>query len=233
MALGVPGDTAIVTFGTSGGATREAMLTTPIGDLVHTFSAAVGLEMTMNTEHIDGRAVPSWAILLVAVLALVVATAALTAFIVRPTLPWSGSMMSGGQPGMMAGGGMMGRDTFGTNGVQPGNAGFVAGTVAAPRVVRIAAGPGYAFTPSTVAVARGETVTFVVTAMGPAVHEFMVGPADAVAADAPGTSEIADISMMQSKSLTHTFDSSGPYAFACHAKGHYQAGMRGTITVVG
>ena len=193
----------------------------------------------MDTEHIDGRAVPSWAILLVAVLALVVATAALTAFIVRPTLPWSGSMMSAGQPqaarggGMIGGGGMMGAGPGGAIGIQPGEAGFVAGTTPAPRVLRIAAGPGYTFTPSSVAVARGETITFVVTGMGPAVHEFMVGPADAVAADASGTPEIADISMMQSKSLTYTFDGAGPYAFACHAEGHYEAGMRGTISLVG
>jgi uncharacterized cupredoxin-like copper-binding protein len=133
----------------------------------------------------------------------------------------------------VAGGGMMGGGSIGTNGVQPGEAGFVAGTVAVPRVVRVAAGPGYTFTPSSVAIARGETVTFVVTAMGAATHEFMVGPADAVAADAPGTPEISDISMMQSKSLTYTFDGSGPYAYACHAEGHYEAGMHGTITLVG
>ena len=54
----------------------------------------------MNTQHIDRRAVPSWAIFLVAVLGLVVAIAALTAFIVRPNLPCSGSMMAGGQPGI-------------------------------------------------------------------------------------------------------------------------------------
>ena len=209
------------------------MVTRPTGDVLETHLAAVGLEMTMNTEHIDRRAVPSWAILLVAVLALVVATAALTAFIVRPTLPWSGTVMSGGQPGMMGGGGMMGRGPVVTNGAQPGEAGFVAGTVAAPRVVRIAAGPGYAFTPSSIAIARGETITFLVTAMGPAIHEFMVGPADAVTADTPGTPEIADITMMQSKSLTYTFDGSGPYTFACHAEGHYEAGMHGTITIVG
>jgi uncharacterized cupredoxin-like copper-binding protein len=187
----------------------------------------------VNIERFNRRAVPSWAILLVAVPALVVATAAMTAFIVRPTMPWSGSMMSGGQPGIVAGGGMMNRGAAGTNGAQPGEAGFVAGTVAAPRVVRIAAGPGYTFTPTSVAVARGETVTFVVTAMGPAVHEFMVGPADAVAADTPGTPEIADISMMQSKSISYTFDGSGSYAFACHADGHYEAGMHGTIAIVG
>ena len=190
-------------------------------------------EMTMNSKPIDQRGVPSGAILLVAVLALVVATVALTALILRPTMPWSASMMSAGPPGMMLGGGMMGRGPIVTDGVQPGEAGFVAGTVTNPRVVRVVAGPGYAFTPSTIAVARNETVTFVVTAMGPVVHEFMVGPADAVAADAPGTPEIADISMMQSKSLTYTFDASGPYGFACHAAGHYEAGMNGTITLIG
>ena len=188
--------------------------------------------MTVTTERNDRRSVPSRAILLVAVLALVVATAALTAFIVRPTMPWSSTTMPGGHQGLMTGGGMMGRGAAGT-GAQPGEPGFVAGTVAAPRVVRITAGPSFTFTPSTVAVAGGETVTFVVSAMGSAVHEFMVGPADAVAADAAGTPEIADLSMMQSRSLTYTFDGSGPYAFACHAEGHYEAGMHGTITLVG
>jgi len=78
----------------------------------------------------------------------------------------------------------------------------------------------------------GETVMFLVTTMGPTVHEFMVGPADAVATDAPGSAEIADIGMMRTKSLTYIFDGSGPYAFACHVDGHYEAGMRGTITLV-
>lgn len=95
------------------------------------------------------------------------------------------------------------------------------------------AGPGYTFSPSSITVERGETVTFVVTTMGPLVREFMVGPAAAVGADQAGTPEIADIGMMQTKSLTYTFDGSGPYAYACHADGHYEAGMRGTISVVG
>jgi uncharacterized cupredoxin-like copper-binding protein len=183
----------------------------------------------MNTEHTDRRAgIPPWAVLLI-VLGLVMAVVSLTAFLViRPSFPGVGGMMSGGQPGAGAGQGMMGRGAV----AQPGQAGFVAGTVAAPRVVQIVAGPGYSFSPSTVAVARGETITFVVTAMGPAVHEFMVGPADAVTSDTAGIPEVADISMMQSKALTFTFDGSGPFAFACHADGHYEAGMHGTITVV-
>jgi uncharacterized cupredoxin-like copper-binding protein len=150
------------------------------------------------------------------------------------------SMMGTGGLGMMGGasgisgaaGGMMGG--YGaTSAPDPGQAGFVAGTQASPRVVRVIAGPGYSFSPATINVAKGETVTFEVTSMGGLTHEFMVGPAGAVAADQAGTPEVADIGMMQTKSVTYTFDGSGPYAFACHATGHYEAGMRGTITVVG
>lgn len=115
----------------------------------------------------------------------------------------------------------------------PGEAGFVAGTIDAPRVVRVLGGPGYTFSPAAIAVAKGETVTFEVTSMGGLVHEFMVGPADAVATHVEGTPEAADIGMMETKSVTYTFDDGGPYAFACHEDGHYEAGMRGTITIVG
>jgi plastocyanin len=133
-------------------------------------------------------------------------------------------------PGMMGG---YGNGYGNGSAAQPGNQGFVPGTATSPRVVEIVAGPGYTFSPSSIAVQRGETVTFVVTAVGPYTHEFMVGPAADVAADVDGTPEVADIGMMQSKSLTYTFDGSGPFAYACHAPGHYEAGMKGTIAVVG
>jgi uncharacterized cupredoxin-like copper-binding protein len=113
----------------------------------------------------------------------------------------------------------------------PGSPGFVAGTASAPRVVQIVATPRLRFVPDTVTVKQGETITFEVTSMGPLTHEFMVGPAADVAADTQGTPEVADIAMMQSKSLTYTFTGSGPFAFACHATGHYEAGMIGTIIV--
>jgi plastocyanin len=178
----------------------------------------------------DRGVVPPWVLLLIAVTALVVATAALTATVAgRSTF----GMMSGG--GMMSrGAGMMSGGGPGvTNGPEPGTSGFVSGTVASPRVIHVIAGPGYAFSPSTITVARGETVTFLVTTMGPTIHEFMVGPADAVASDKAGTPEIADIAMMTTRSLTYTFDGPGPFAFACHADGHYEAGMRGRIALVG
>jgi uncharacterized cupredoxin-like copper-binding protein len=110
--------------------------------------------------------------------------------------------------------------------------GFESGTIAAPRVVRIVAGPGYRFSPSDVSVHAGETITFEVTAIGPQVHEFKVGPLDAVKADAADLPEIASIGMMQTRSLTYTFDGAGPFGFACHEPGHFEAGMWGTITIV-
>ena len=166
----------------------------------------------------------------------VVAAAAVVALALAATAFGASALGRSPTPGGMMGGsngsGMMG-GWLASPTPQPGTAGFVPGTTASPRVVRVFAGPGYTFSPSTIAVARGETVTFVVTTMGPLVHEFMIGPADAVAADTAGTPEVADIGMMQSKSLTYTFDGSGPYAYACHATGHYEAGMRGTISIVG
>ncbi len=182
----------------------------------------------------QSRAIPTSLLLAVAIAALVLGTAALTATAVGRSpsvgLGVGGFGMMGGRPPMM--GGAYGGTWVGSD-LGPGADGFVAGTAASPRVVRVFAGPGYTFTPSAIPVQRGETITFVVTTMGPLVHEFMVGPADAVAADREGTPEIADIGMMQTKSLTYTFDGPGPFAFACHAEGHYEAGMRGTIALVG
>jgi plastocyanin len=180
--------------------------------------------------------VPNGVVLVIAVVALVVSSVAIGAAVFGRSAAGSAGMMGGtngaGMMGGTNGAGMMG-GAAASNGPQPGTAGFVPGTASAPRVIRIYAGPGYTFSPSTIAVARGEAVTFEVTAMGPLVHEFMVGPADAVAADQHGTPEIADIRMMQTRSLSYAFDGAGPYAFACHADGHYEAGMHGTITVVG
>jgi len=137
----------------------------------------------------------------------------------------------GGGSGTMGGGrGMMGNRVTAPG---PGRPGFIAGTPQAPRVIDIVAGPGDTFNPSEVTVAPGETIAFAVTAVGPAVpHEFKVGPADVVAVDGDAP-EIAGIGMMQTKTLTYPLDGPGPYAFACHEPGHYEAGMRGTITLVG
>lgn len=148
---------------------------------------------------------------IVAVIGLVIVVALGLLFGSGPRLPFGSSVVDGA-PG-------------------PGAPGFVAGTVAAPRVVRIAGTDQLRFAPDVVPIVAGETITFQVTNFGMQVHEFMVGPAADVAADAPGTPEVADIGMMGDKALTYTFNGPGPFAFACHAPGHFEAGMKGTITI--
>ena len=162
-----------------------------------------------------------------------------TAGIILMTLGAAFGSGPGSPPGQAAPwgfgpGGMMGFGAANASSApDPGSSGFVAGTSSAPRVVRITASEALRFYPDVVTVKVGETITFEVTAMGMRSHEFMVGPAADVAADTAGTPEVADIAMMQTKSLTYTFNGPGPFAFACHAPGHYEAGMRGTITIVG
>lgn len=144
-----------------------------------------------------------------------------------------GSVAGHGAPWGFGPGGMMGLGAANVGSASdPGSPGFVAGTTAAPRVVRIVASGVLRFFPDVVTVKQGETITFEVTSMGMASHEFMVGPAADVAADIAGTPEVTDIAMMQTKSLTYAFNGPGPFAFACHAPGHYEPGMRGVIVVV-
>ena len=111
--------------------------------------------------------------------------------------------------------------------------GFTPGTKANPRVVVITADDSLMFMPMQVPVAKGETVTFEVKNTGKLEHEFMVGPMADAYADKEGTPEIAGITGGTTKSITFTFDGPGPFAFACHAPGHFEAGMKGTVTVVG
>src|ERR1035437_1894639 len=101
-------------------------------------------------------------------------------------------------------GGMMG---FGaanvTSAPDPGSSGFIPGTTSAPRVVRIIASDALRFYPDVVTVKASETITFEVTSIGMRSHELMVGPAAEVAADTAGTPEVADIAMMETKSITY------------------------------
>lgn len=38
---------------------------------------------------------------------------------------------------------------------------------------------------------------------------------------------------LQRRIMLYTFADAGPYSYACHEPGHFDAGMRGTIPVVG
>jgi uncharacterized cupredoxin-like copper-binding protein len=89
------------------------------------------------------------------------------------------------------------------------------------------------FAPNLVWVSEGETVSFQIVNTGTVEHEFMVGLLDDAFAGKPGTPEIEGIKGGSTVELPYTFKGPGPYAFACHETGHFEAGQIGYIIVVG
>ncbi|CAN5804824.1 plastocyanin/azurin family copper-binding protein [soil metagenome] len=113
----------------------------------------------------------------------------------------------------------------------------------ADRVVEVAMVDN-AFDPSSLTVAEGETVTFKFTNTGAVAHDAFIG--DASAQDEHGESmeegddmaghnmEDGDALLLdpgQTGELTHTFDEAGEIFIGCHQPGHYEAGMKSTVTV--
>ena len=102
-----------------------------------------------------------------------------------------------------------------------------------------------AFTPDTIAVSSGETVTFVFTNNGQVGHDAFIGDAAAQSAhgmemNATGSNaddhHMADnggISVKPGKTgkLRMTFERAGMLEIGCHVPGHYEAGMRTTVNV--
>lgn len=110
------------------------------------------------------------------------------------------------------------------------------GTKADPRVVGMNMDDSLKFTPASLQVAKGETIRFVLTNSGTATHEFQIGPADKVAADEVDGVLVLEMDKLDAGStnaVDYTFDAEGPYAYACHEPGHYDAGMKGTVNLGG
>jgi uncharacterized cupredoxin-like copper-binding protein len=112
----------------------------------------------------------------------------------------------------------------------------------AVRTIEVAALDTMAFEPSTITVSAGETITFEVTNTGQAVHEFTIGDAamqeehaDAMAHIPEGMGHDLPNSINlqpgETKELTWRFGDAGEVEYACHVPGHYEAGMRGQLTV--
>lgn len=125
--------------------------------------------------------------------------------------------------------------------VTPAGVGGPAEAGAPARTVEIATLDTMAFDPPTIGVAAGETVTFVVTNSGTAVHEFTLGDAamqqehaEAMAHIPAGMAhELPNSITLQpgdTKHLTWRFGDAA-LEYGCHEPGHYDAGMRGRITV--
>ena len=97
------------------------------------------------------------------------------------------------------------------------------------------------FVPERITVRRGETIRFVVKNTGRALHEFVIGTKAENEAHAALMLKFPDmehdepymahVPAGQTGQIVWTFNRAGEFEFACLIAGHYQAGMRGMITV--
>lgn len=99
-----------------------------------------------------------------------------------------------------------------------------------------------AFDPTRLTVAAGETVTFKFTNNGAVAHDAFIGDAEAqtehgesMATDTEGHNmDGGDALLLEpgdSGELTYTFDEAGEILIGCHQPGHYDAGMKSTVSI--
>jgi len=97
------------------------------------------------------------------------------------------------------------------------------------------------FTPDKLAVQEGDTVRFVVRNTGRMLHEMVIGTPAELAKHAALMAKFPDmehdeaymvhVGPGKTGEIVWRFNRAGTFEFACLIAGHYEAGMRGTITV--
>ena len=95
------------------------------------------------------------------------------------------------------------------------------------------------FAPDRLSVDRGETVRFVIENTDPIDHEFILGDEHVQLIHEEGTEahhppRPGEVSVPAGETVvtTYTFpETSGQLIFGCHLPGHYDFGMRGTVTI--
>ena len=98
------------------------------------------------------------------------------------------------------------------------------------------------FAPDALRFTRGQTIRFNVRNGGQAQHEIVIGTStdikrhrQAMREDpgmAHGAANMAHVPPGDTQQLLWKFEHAGQFEFACLLPGHYEAGMRGTITVI-
>lgn len=111
----------------------------------------------------------------------------------------------------------------------------------ARRTIAISMDDKMLYSPSTIRVAQGETVTFVVTNKGKLLHELVIGTEKELKDHAelmrknPGMEHdepyMAHVKPGAKESITWKFTKAGSFQFGCMVAGHYEAGMKGMIVV--
>lgn len=112
---------------------------------------------------------------------------------------------------------------------------------AATRTIEVAMNDEMRFLPDRVAVKKGETVRFVVANKGATKHELVLGTADELAKHAELMRKFPNmehddpnavaVEPGKTGTLVWRFDNTGTFEFACLVPGHFEAGMKGTLTV--
>lgn len=113
---------------------------------------------------------------------------------------------------------------------------------AAVRELRIEMDDTMRFSPSTLTVVAGEPVKLVVVNRGKLTHELVIGTAaelahhqremkSAGAAHHHHSDSEISVEPGQTREVVRVFDKSGELGIACFEPGHYEAGMKGTLTV--
>jgi len=97
------------------------------------------------------------------------------------------------------------------------------------------------FAPDTLTVQEGDTVRFVVKNNGRMLHEMVIGTPDELARHAALMARFPNmehdepymvhVDPGKTGEIVWHFNRAGSFEFACLIAGHYEAGMRGTITV--
>ena len=112
----------------------------------------------------------------------------------------------------------------------------------ADRVIDLVTRDDFTYTPDTLSIALGETITFRVTNEGAIAHDFTLGRSDLQDAHDLEMAEMGGMDMEdehnafmiepgETKELTWHFTEPGEVLIGCHVVGHYAAGMKATINV--
>lgn len=107
-----------------------------------------------------------------------------------------------------------------------------------------------AYSPSSISVGKGETVTFRFRNNGSAVHEAVIGTAEyqmdhgasmtgstttagghGMGHAGTGADNMVTVDPGKTGEMTYRFDDSGTMLIGCHQPGHYEAGMKATVDV--
>ena len=118
----------------------------------------------------------------------------------------------------------------------------IAGTTAqATRTIMIDMTDNMRFTPDKITVNEGDTVRFVVSNKGRMLHEMVIGTTGELKAHAALMAKYPNmehdepymihVDPGKTGEIVWNFNRPGAFEFACLILGHYEAGMRGTITV--